>query len=99
MFMKQLLRPKSRLMTGSLCAGIGFLRSKSEEEIISIKMDSNPMNQMILFGGQSHSQFTQSIADRLGVKVGSMRQETFSNSEHSLQIQVREQKYFLKSYK
>lgn len=61
------------------------------------------MERMILFGGQSHPAFTRTLADRLGVEVrvtgqqmssspnvcqvGSMQQETFSNKEHSLQIQ------------
>ena len=40
----------------------------------------------MFFSGQSHPEFTKKIASRMGVPVGNMILETFSNKEHSVQI-------------
>merc|ERR1712130_132786 len=44
------------------------------------------MANMALFSGSSHPKFAKGLADRLGLQVGTMVQETFGNQEHSVQI-------------
>ena len=87
MFFKTLLSKvsnKTLLLSSTVGATSGFITLKKTDE--KQTDDNDQLSKMMLFTGQSHPQFAKSVADKIGIKMSRMTPETFSNSEHSLQI-------------
>ena len=76
MIFKTISKRGALLMSGSLAAAGLALSTNDRNLVTNIHTDT-----MILFGGQSHPKFTQSLAARLGVKVSSRTERSSSQNE------------------